>query len=73
MTMEGKKVEVVLCPYCNKENTIPEGVGVAVVCSYCGKKWFTPGIDVFEKNIHHFYDDLEKQNKRELESRKDEN
>lgn len=71
--MEGKKIEIVLCPYCHRENTIPEGAGVAVICSFCGKTWFTEGLEVSNKEAAKYYRELNEQDKRDFESRRDEN
>lgn len=50
---------------------MPEGAGVNVICSWCGRGWLTEGIEVSDERTSKFYNDLDKQNKRELESKKD--
>jgi len=51
---------------------MPENAGVSVICSYCGKQWYTSGIEVFDKGASKPYRDLDKENKREFESKKTE-
>ena len=62
----------VTCPYCNVVNTIPENAGVGVLCSYCGNTWYTSGVEVFDKNSSKYYSELAKENRREFNSRNQE-
>jgi hypothetical protein len=61
----------VRCPHCGKINTMPETAGVYVTCSRCGKKWYTQGIEVIDKESSRIYQDFDKQDKQEIEAGKE--
>lgn len=58
----------ILCPHCRKINTAPITAGVNVKCSYCGKGFYTSGIEVQDKESSKIVDDLEKQRRKEIEN-----
>ena len=60
-----KNVEIA-CPHCKRMNTMPENAGVNVICSYCGQRWYTSGIEVFDKKILKFFNDSNKEHKQDL-------
>jgi hypothetical protein len=62
-----KKVEYIewSCPYCGTKYNAPE---TATTCQNCGKRFYTSGIEVENKESTKLYEEMKKRRKKETEA-----
>jgi DNA-directed RNA polymerase subunit RPC12/RpoP len=55
-----------LCPHCRHRYRAPLTAAVSTRCAYCGKEFYTSGIEVENRESSKLHEEIRKRRKREL-------
>jgi ribosomal protein L37AE/L43A len=69
--MASKKKEAYIewsCPYCGTKYNAPETAALFTTCQNCGKRFYTSGIEVENKESTKLYEEMKKRRKKEIEA-----